>query len=118
MPHFIIECSHTLLDDPLAGRMMTEVYQAAANTGLFALEGSGGIKVRIRSYDQFLTVGNKDDFIHVFGWIMEGRTSEQKKALSTQIVTVLHQLFPEVSIISMNIQDFDKETYCNKAMIA
>lgn len=117
MPHLIIDCSDTILDRPAASKMLEEVYQAAASTGLFALEGPGGIKVRIRPYSHYLTVGEKADFIHVFGWIMQGRTAAQKKALSTQVVSVLNQLFPDVSVISMNIQDFDKESYCNKSMI-
>ncbi|MEO1450885.1 MAG: 5-carboxymethyl-2-hydroxymuconate Delta-isomerase [Bacteroidota bacterium] len=117
MPHLIIDCPEILFNKVEARQIMEEVYQAAASTGLFALEGTGGIKVRIRPYTHYFTVGKQDDFIHVFGYIMAGRTSEQKKSLSTKVVSTLNRLFPDVSIISMNIQDFDKETYCNKSMI-
>jgi 5-carboxymethyl-2-hydroxymuconate isomerase len=45
---------------------------------------------------------------------MEGRTKEQKANLSRQIVSELKMMFPEVPVISSNIRDFEKATYCNK----
>lgn len=117
MPHFIIECSKNLLEKELPDRILQEVYQCAQSSNLFAKEGVGGIKARINSYDDFLTVGTKDDFIHVFGNIMEGRTIEQKSRLSKSVVSRLKSLFPDVAIISMNIQEFEKATYANKSTV-
>ena len=48
---------------------------------------------------------------------MEGRNTLQKKNLSEKIVTELKLMFPEVPIISINIRDFEKATYCNKSMV-
>jgi 5-carboxymethyl-2-hydroxymuconate isomerase len=63
-------------------------------------------------------VGNKrEDFIHVFAHIMQGRTTEQKANLSRAIVSKLVTLFPEISNIAMNISDFEKATYCNRTML-
>jgi 5-carboxymethyl-2-hydroxymuconate isomerase len=53
----------------------------------------------------------------VFANIMEGRTTEQKKALSENVARTLKELLPAVEIISMNIRDFEKATYCNATMI-
>lgn len=117
MPHFIIECSKNVIETESPERILQEVYDCAASSGLFASEGVGGIKVRINSYDHFLTVGTKDDFIHVFGNIMEGRTVEQKSTLSNLIVSKLKSLFPDVPIISMNIREFEKATYANKSTV-
>lgn len=117
MPHFIIECSKSLLEKNDPDNIMTAVYQTAELSGLFSLEGPGGIKVRINPYNHYLTVGEKDDFIHVFANIMEGRTEEQKKELSKLIVAKLTKLFPNVSIVSMNVSEFEKNTYHNRAMI-
>ena len=54
--------------------------------------------------------------MHVFANIMEGRTQEQKRTLSRSVVRTLKELLPAVEIISMNIRDFEKATYCNAPM--
>lgn len=93
---------------------MRIVHDTAESTELFA---KGDIKVRINPYEHF-SVGNEvKDFIHVFGYIMEGRTTIQKSDLSKRIVTVLKEIFPAVPIISINIMDFEKATYSNKTMV-
>ncbi len=117
MPHFVIECSKNLFEKVSPEEVLREVYECAESSNLFAKKGVGGIKVRIKTYDDFLTVGTKDDFIHVFGNIMEGRTIEQKSKLSKLIVSKLKSMFPVVSIISMNIQEFEKTTYANRSTV-
>ena len=77
----------------------------------------GDIKVRINPF-KYYNIGNtEDDFIHIFANIMEGRTAAQKKDLSERIITELNLMFPDVPIISINIRDFEKATYCNKSMV-
>jgi 5-carboxymethyl-2-hydroxymuconate isomerase len=63
-----------------------------------------------------LGTGQKD-FIHIFGNIMEGRSSEQKADLSRKIIERLNEMFPDISILSINIREFEKATYSNKALI-
>lgn len=114
MPHFVVDCAKSVLREVPADKLMSTVYQAAQASGLFP---NSVIKVRIQPYE-FYTVGNKQaDFVHVFGHIMQGRTAEQKKLLSDQIVTALKALFPEVDTISMNVSDFEKATYSNRTMV-
>ena len=114
MPHFIIDCSAAVLDLHAPEKIIGEVYDTADSTGLF---GAGDIKVRINAYAMF-TVGGKDaDFIHVFGHIMQGRTTKQKKDLSERIVRTLKTMFPDVPIVSMSVVDFEKDTYCNRTMV-
>ncbi len=117
MPHFIIECSAPLLENQNPKQIMANVYHAAFSTGLFASEGPGRIKVRISPFQHYTTAGEQEDFIHVFGYIMEGRTEEQKMALSQSVVAALAALFPDAPIISMNISEFEKSSYVNKSMI-
>ena len=93
---------------------MQKVYDTADSTKLFS---KGDIKVRIQSFDEFIAGEGEDDFIHVFGNIMEGRSDGQKQELSSRIVSMLNEILPEVAIISMNIRDFDKTGYCNKSMV-
>ena len=117
MPHFVIDCSENILNFKSPREIMQCVYDTAESTTLFAKSGVGGIKVRINSFRHFITVNSQNDFIHIFAHIMEGRTVEQKKDLSKKITAGLSLMFPQVPVISINIQDFEKETYCNKSMI-
>lgn len=114
MPHFIIDCSEELLEKQPPEKIMKTVYEAASSSDLFQPED---IKVRIRPFSYSFGTFSPSEFIHVFGNIMEGRTAEQKNALSESIVTELNQLFPELTIISMNIRDFEKQGYFNKKML-
>jgi 5-carboxymethyl-2-hydroxymuconate isomerase len=114
MPHFVIDCSQNILNLKSPKEIMQTVYDAAESTGLFDL---GDIKVRINPF-QYYNIGNtKDDFIHIFANIMEGRTTDQKSNLSKKIISQLKVIFPEVPILSINIRDFEKATYCNKSMV-
>jgi len=114
MPHFVIDCSEQILKLKSSESIMQIVYDAAESTQLF---DEGDIKVRINTYKHYNIGNTKNDFIHIFANIMEGRTSDQKAHLSKAIVTELKLMFPNVAIISMNIRDFEKATYCNRAMV-
>jgi 5-carboxymethyl-2-hydroxymuconate isomerase len=114
MPHFIIDCSEELLRDKTPQEIMEAVYFAAEETGLFAEDD---IKVRINPYKYYKLGKTKKDFIHIFGNIMEGRSTEQKADLSRKIIVQLNQMFPDISILSINIREFEKATYFNKSLI-
>lgn len=118
MPHLIIDCSESILSLVDPDELMRSVYDAAESTGLFAKSGVGGIKVRLRPYTHFLNVDGHEHFVHVFANIMEGRTQEQKKAFSEKVVCTLKRLLPAVDIISMNVREFEKATYCNAGVIS
>lgn len=114
MPHFVIECASSILDVHDEMTINKAIHKVAHSTGLFV---EGDIKVRVNPFGSYL-VGNKQEpFIHVFTHIMQGRTTEQKAALSKAVVTMLNDKFPEVANIAMNINDFEKATYCNKAQL-
>ena len=114
MPHFVIDCSENIIKLKSPKVIIQKVYDTAESTNLF---DKRDIKVRINPFEYY-TVGNtNDDFIHIFANIMEGRNTAQKKNLSEKIITELKLIFPEVPIISINIRDFEKATYCNKSMV-
>ena len=114
MPHFVIDCSAQIIKLKSPQEIIQKVYDSANATGLFVPEE---IKVRISPYQYYTTGNTDDDFIHIFANIMEGRNTSQKAKLSRLIITELKNMFPHVPIISMNIRDFEKATYCNKSMI-
>jgi 5-carboxymethyl-2-hydroxymuconate isomerase len=114
MPHFIIDCSESIIQQKSPDEIMQAVYDVAEASGLFA---ENDIKVRLRPFQYFKLGKNKKDFIHIFGNIMEGRTTEQKADLSQKIMERLNEMFPDISILSINIREFEKATYSNKALI-
>lgn len=34
-----------------------------------------------------------------------------------QIIECLNTMFPRISVLSINVQEFEKATYCNKALV-
>lgn len=114
MPHFVLDCSQQILELKSPESIIQKIYDTARSTDLFIPEE---IKVRINPFQYYTTGNSHNNFIHVFANIMEGRTIEQKVELSSRIVTELKDMFPEVPIISINIRDFEKATYCNKTMV-
>ncbi|MGU3375292.1 5-carboxymethyl-2-hydroxymuconate Delta-isomerase [Chryseobacterium sp. M5A1_1a] len=114
MPHFIIECSQDILQQRTAEEIMDVVYKAADSTGLFAVND---IKVRLQPYQYYRLGEHKKNFLHVFGYIMEGRSTEQKTNLSRLISSQLTKLLQDISFLSVNISEFDVSTYSNKALI-
>ena len=114
MPHFVIDCSENVLRRRAPAEILREVHDTAEATGLFK---KGDIKVRIRAFEHYTVGGEESDFIHIFGNIMEGRTVEQKANLSRAIVVKLKEMFGEVPVISINIREFEKATYCNRNLI-
>ncbi|MCL1668039.1 5-carboxymethyl-2-hydroxymuconate Delta-isomerase [Elizabethkingia ursingii] len=114
MPNFIIDCSQDVIQQVAPDEIMNSVYEAAEGTGLFA---PNDIKVRIQPFQYYKLAESKKDFIHIFGYIMEGRTTEQKASLSKQIIIRLAVLLPNISFLSISINDFETATYCNKSLI-
>ena len=114
MPHFILDCSDEVLKLQSPKTIIKAVYEAAEETNLFQ---KGDIKVRINCYSEYTAGGKDSNFIHVFGNIMEGRTTEQKFSLSRAVVRQLTSLLPDVPIISINIREFEKATYFNRGML-
>jgi 5-carboxymethyl-2-hydroxymuconate isomerase len=114
MPHFILDCSENILKMHNPELLMQTVYDVAETSGLFS---AGDIKVRITPYNLYMLGNDKSSFLHIFAYIMEGRTIAQKSSLSKSVITALNKLLPDVPIVSMNITDFEKSTYCNKSMV-
>ena len=114
MPHFILDCSENIITLQEPRKVLEAVFETAFSTGLFDRDD---IKVRLNPFKHSLVQSGEADFIHVFGNIMQGRTTLQKAKLSKSIVSKLKGMFPSVDFIAMNINDFEKATYCNKSMV-
>lgn len=108
MPHFIIECNEKVLTELNAVKLVDNVFQSALSSGLFDISN---IKVRIQPCDVFLVAGKKQNFIHVWGYIREGRSGAQKKQLSESIIANIHKEIVNVFSISCDIRELHNESY-------
>lgn len=115
MPHFIIDCSKNVLSLTTEKELIKTIYNTTVASNLFAPED---IKVRITPFEQFCVGDRTQDYIHVFAHIMQGRTTEQRANLSKMVVEKLTNMFPKIDFIAMNVYEFEKDTYCNKAMLS
>ena len=114
MPHFVIDCSPGVLTKRHPDEMLREVHRLAVESELFRV---ADIKVRVREYEHYLVAGERDDFIHIFANILDGRTVEQKADLSRAIVARLVEMFPDVPVISINVREFERATYMNRGLL-
>ena len=114
MPHFIIDCSENILKSHSEDEIIKQVQISAISTKLFH---KNDLKVRVNSFEKYSTGDKKEDFIHVFANIMEGRSIEQKANLSKTIVKDLALMFPSVPNIGTNVIEFERATYFNKNML-
>lgn len=114
MPHFVIDCSQGILRQRSEEEILARLHQAANSTGLFE---EPDIKVRINPFSVYAVGGGREDFIHVFSYIMQGRTIEQRANLSKRIVSELVDMFPAIHRIATNIAEFEKSTYLNREML-
>lgn len=71
--------------------------------------------IKTRSYEaEDFCVGAKGrdgSFIHVSVWLLEGRTNEQKGALTGAIKANLCGVLKNVDQVSVDIQDMVRDTY-------
>ncbi|NOQ41140.1 MAG: 5-carboxymethyl-2-hydroxymuconate isomerase [Desulfuromusa sp.] len=114
MPHLIIDCSEGILKSHSEEEIVEQVHISAVSTELF---NKNDVKVRVNFFKYYSTGDKKEDFIHVFANIMQGRSIEQKLNLSKTIVRDLTLKFPLVPNIGTNVIEFEKTTYFNRNML-
>jgi len=108
MPHFIIECNQNTSKVLDGATMVQKVFDVALHSGLFA---KTNIKSRLKIYDESLVAGEDHDFVHVWGYIRQGRSDEQKRALSENIVKTIKALYPDIFLVSCDIRELDEGSY-------
>ncbi|GAD80899.1 5-carboxymethyl-2-hydroxymuconate Delta-isomerase [Vibrio ezurae] len=115
MPNLIMEYS-----DALEGRlnihsMLQDMHQIMIDSDLFECNS-----IRSRTLRTHLwLIGESEDqhnFIHISIELIEGRTPEQKKALSDRIFQLLVEQANWVGSLSVDVRDMDQECFnrrCN-----
>ncbi len=88
--------------------LLAALHESAAATGVMA---AADLKLRALVYDDYLVGGVRDGFCHVSVYLLEGRTPEQKEALSVALRSTLVMLLPETRSLSVDIRDMDAAAY-------
>lgn len=114
MPHLVVDCSQGILQIHDEESIIARLHRVVSSSGLFE---ESDIKIRIHSFGNYAVGGGREDFIHTFTWIMQGRSVEQRAALSKAIVSELAAMFPLLPRIAANIAEFEQATYFNRAMM-
>ena len=114
MPHFVVDCSRGILQIHDEDSIIARLHRVVSSSGLFE---ESDIKIRIHPFATHAVGGRREDFIHTFAWIMQGRSVEQRAALSKAIVSELCEMFPHLPRIAANIAEFEQATYFNRAMV-
>lgn len=114
MPHFVVDCSQEILQIHDEESIITRLFRVVSSSGLFE---ESDIKIRMRPFEVYAAGGGREDFIHTFAWIRQGRSVEQRAALSKAIVSELAEMFPLLPRIAANIAEFEQATYYNRAMM-
>ena len=115
MPHFLLHTTQETIASERETEFLKAIHEEAMASGLFK---ENDIKVRLERFHNSMVGGEVNrPFAHVFAYIMQGRSTEQKAALSKSIVTRLNEMLPEVEAIAMNVTDFEAATYFNKSSL-
>lgn len=108
MPHLVIEYSREGHEHFDADELMRALHAAAAATGVMQ---AADIKVRAMPYQDYLVAGQRDGFCHVTLSMLEGRTPEQKLAVSEALRTAMARLLPRTKSLSVDIRDMNAFAY-------
>ncbi|OED46544.1 hypothetical protein ACH42_03895 [Endozoicomonas sp. (ex Bugula neritina AB1)] len=108
MPHCIIEYSKTLEQWIHPKDLIDTVQRETFQSGLFKKED---IKSRCLPFEYYEINDSSDHFIHIQLKIFSGRTTDQKKALSSRVVSGLATLKLTGTLITCEVTDIDTASY-------
>jgi 5-carboxymethyl-2-hydroxymuconate isomerase len=108
MPHLVIEYAREVEQYIEVSELLEVTFLAGVRSGLMKPED---IKVRARPYDHYRMVGVNDTFVHTTVFLLKGRTDEQKEKLSIFLRSKQSILLPNVTAISVDIQDMNDIAY-------
>lgn len=106
MPHVIIEYSADRGIE--AKKLVITAHNAAIASGLF---GANDIKTRAHAVSDYIVGEGVNGFVHVCVYLLEGRSTEQKKLLATSMSEALVPVAASGSQLTVDVRDMVKDTY-------
>ncbi|MCG9598497.1 5-carboxymethyl-2-hydroxymuconate isomerase [Vibrio sp. Isolate25] len=110
MPNLVMEYSNSVDERVNVQGLLEDLHQVALHSGLF---DASSVKSRALRCHHWLVgeAGDNVDFIHISFDLLGGRTAEQKRELSRQLMGVLQDQASHVHSLTVNIRDMDKECF-------
>ncbi|MBW3697316.1 5-carboxymethyl-2-hydroxymuconate isomerase [Vibrio sp. T187] len=110
MPNLVLEYSNSVDERVNLQGLLEDLHDVTMNCGLF---DASSVKSRALRCHNWLVgeEGDNVDFIHISFELLEGRTEEQKRELSRQLMEVLQQQASHVRSLTVNMRDMDKSCF-------
>ncbi|KOO06536.1 5-carboxymethyl-2-hydroxymuconate Delta-isomerase [Vibrio hepatarius] len=110
MPNLVMEYSSSVDERVNVQGLLEDLHQVALLSGLFDV---GSVKSRaLRCHDWLIgDEGNSVDFIHISFELLDGRTPEQKRELSRQLMAELQGQASHIRSLTVNVRDMDRECF-------
>ena len=113
MPHFVIEYSREVEAKYDINKVMQIVYDSGVASGVMQ---ASDIKVRARPYDFYRLLNEGDSFLHVTAFLLDGRTNKQKESVALILRENLQLYLNDVTSISIDIRDMNREAYKKRVL--
>jgi 5-carboxymethyl-2-hydroxymuconate isomerase len=113
MPHVIIEHSEDVAGQIDIDDLLEAAHDGAMSSGLFA---EYDIKSRAIDYRHHRTGQTRDSFVHVTLHLLDGRSDEQKGALSDALLARIEPLLPRVASVGVEIVDMHRASYRKRVL--
>ena len=111
MPHCCIEYTPNVVEQLSVNELLQTAHGVMLSSGLF---GAGDVKTRARAVEDYVLgeqAPNQNGFIHIIIYLLSGRTTEQKHALTHSMLTALRSNLPDLASITVDIRDMARDTY-------
>ncbi|MDR9825443.1 5-carboxymethyl-2-hydroxymuconate isomerase [Vibrio sp. FNV 38] len=110
MPNLVMEYTNTVEERVNVQGLIEDLHQVAIDSCLFDV---ASIKSRTLRCDHWLMGSEQDesDFIHITFELLDGRSEKQKKELSCALMAVLLEQASQISSLTINIRDMDRNSF-------
>ncbi|RJX64830.1 5-carboxymethyl-2-hydroxymuconate isomerase [Vibrio sinensis] len=110
MPNLVMEYSNSVDERVNVQGLLEDLHHVVLRSELF---DCASVKSRALRCHHWLVgeEGDSVDFIHISFELLSGRSSEQKRELSRQLMNVLQEQAGHVRSLTINIRDMDKESF-------
>ncbi|WP_070969778.1 5-carboxymethyl-2-hydroxymuconate Delta-isomerase [Vibrio sonorensis] len=110
MPNLVMEYSNSVDERVNVQGLLEDLHEVALHSGLF---DAPSVKSRALRCHHWLVgeEGDSVDFIHISFELLDGRTDEQKRELSRELIKVLEQQAGHVRSLTVNIRDMDRACF-------
>ncbi len=110
MPYLVMEYSHSVEERVNVPGLLEDLHYLVLSSGLFE---SASVKSRAQRCQHWLVGKASDDadFIHIDFDLLAGRSAQQKRVLSEQLMAVLLAKAGQIESLTVNVRDMDKDAF-------